>query len=125
MRALNQEEKVALAICFCLIVVELVLLLNIGAEDTGTRYPEIVGLTWSDNDATFTVRHIGPLHTVIVEVRVNGEYAIINPSYVELIPGAPTTITVTRTESFISGVEYEFTFVSASGNIFSYTATAP
>ena len=127
MHARSQEEKVALAMCFCLIVVELVLLSYIGAKDRRTTYLpiEIASLTWSDNNAIFRVINTGTRYTTIVEVRVNGERATMNPPSVRLDPADQATITVTRTGGFISGVVYEFTFITAKGTRFPYTATAP
>jgi P pilus assembly chaperone PapD len=126
--ALSQEEKGALAMCFCLVVVELVLLLFVGAEDR-TTFPmvpmKIASLTWNDNNAVFAVINTGTRYTTIVKVRVNDEYATMNPSSVTLYPGDQTTITVTKTGGFISGVVYEFRFITARGNAFFYTATAP
>lgn len=128
MRALSQEEKVALAMCFCLIVVELFLLLYIGTKDrrpTYYRYVEILGPTWNGNSAVFTVKNIESPFLTILEVRVNDGYAIMIPSVVALNYGDQTKITVTRTGGFLSGEVYEFTFITANGSQISHTATAP
>lgn len=65
-----------------------------------TEMLEIVGVTWSDNNAIFRVMNIGTADLTIVEVRVNGEHATMSPSPVTLNPGDQTTITVTRTGGF-------------------------
>jgi len=90
-----------------------------------TEELKIASLTWSDNNAIFTVINTGTADLTIVEVRVNDEYATMNPSSVTLNPSDQTTITVTRTGGFISGLKYEFRFVTAVGNAYLYTATAP
>jgi archaellum component FlaF (FlaF/FlaG flagellin family) len=92
-----------------------------------TEQLEIQGCTFNTGNAnvTFSVQNTGTAVLTIVEVRVNDEYATMNPSSVTLDPGDQTTITVTKTEGFISGVKYEFKFITAKGNIFLYTATAP
>jgi len=96
-----------------------------GTPSMSTEELKIVSLTWNDNNATFTVINTGTADLTIVEVRVNDEYATMNPSSVTLDPGDQTIITVTRTEGFISGVKYEFRFITATGNAYFYTATAP
>lgn len=90
-----------------------------------TEELKIVSPTWNDNNATFTVINVGTADLTIVEVRVNDEYATTDPSSVILEPGEQTTITVTGTGGFISGVTYEFRFITARGNSFLYMATAP
>ena len=96
-----------------------------GGTVTRTEDLKIIDLTWSINNATFTVINTGTSDLTIVEVRVNDEYATMNPSSVTLDPGDLTTITVTRTGGFISGVVYKFTFQTAMGNEFLHIATAP
>lgn len=90
-----------------------------------TEELKITSLAWDDNNATFTVRNIGTADLTIVEVRVNDEYATMNPSSVTLSSGDQATITVTRTGGFMSGVKYEFGFITAKGNQYFYMATAP
>jgi len=89
-----------------------------------TEKLEIIELTWNYN-ATFTVINTGTADLTIVEVQVNDEYTTMNPSSVTLNPGGEATITVSKTEGFTSGVKYEFSFITASGNRFSYVAVAP
>jgi len=90
-----------------------------------TEQLTILDPTWNDNNATFTVVNTGTTELTIVEVRVNDEYATMKPSSVTLYPSDETTIRVSKTEGFTSGVEYEFSFIMASGNRFFYVATAP
>jgi hypothetical protein len=90
-----------------------------------TEELKITSLTWNDNNATFTVTNIGTADLTIVEVRVNDEYATMNPSSVTLSSGDQATVTVTRTGGFISGAKYEFRFITAMGNRYFYTATPP
>ena len=90
-----------------------------------TEELKFIDFTWGDNNATFTVMNTGAVDFTIVEVRVNDENATMNPSSVTLYPGDETTITVTRTGGFTSGVKYEFGFITATGNAFVYTAVAP
>ena len=86
---------------------------------------QVVNLVWNNSNAIFTVRNVGTIGLTVVEVRVNDEYATMNPASVSLDPGSETTVVVSRTEGFTSGVKYEFAFITATGNRFSYMATAP
>ncbi|MDH5266768.1 MAG: hypothetical protein OEW62_03715 [Candidatus Bathyarchaeota archaeon] len=90
-----------------------------------TEELKIVGLAWNDDNASFTVINTGTADLTIVEVRVNDEYATMNPSSVTLSSGNQATVRVTRTGGFISGVTYEFRFITAKGNQYFYMATAP
>jgi flagellin-like protein len=71
-------------------------------------------------NANLTVRNIGSSDLSIQEVRVDGiTVAAADTSIAEpflLVKGNSTTITVTKT--FIQGVQYEFTVITAKGNTF-------
>lgn len=85
----------------------------------------IESLAWNYNNATFMVRNTGTADLIVIEVQINSVTATMNPSSVALSSGEQATITVTKTDGFISGTAYEFTFITATGNIYHYIAIAP
>lgn len=92
-----------------------------------TEQLNVENLMWKaeNADATFTVRNTGTSSLALVAVFVNGGIAEMTASPNLLSPGAQATVTVTKTGGFTSGMKYEFTFVTASGNQFVHVATAP
>jgi flagellin-like protein len=89
---------------------------------------------WGTNDAyfLFTVKNTGSTDLTIQEARIDG----VAPSDhncttagvpgVALTKGLSTTINVTRSSAFTSGVQYEFTVITSKGNTFGpYVKSAP
>jgi len=97
----------------------------------GTKQLIVENFMWKAENAgatftpTFTVRNTGTSNIALVAVFVNDTLAKMNASSTLLSPGAQATVTVTKTGGFTSGMKYEFTFVTASGNQFMYVTTAP
>jgi flagellin-like protein len=91
-----------------------------------TEELKITGHTWeSATPPTYVncaVKNTGTAKLTIVEVQING---VSNGTAltVAMDPGASTTLQVDGT--FASGTKYELSFVTATGNIFKYIATAP
>ncbi|MBE0512941.1 hypothetical protein IBX38_07815 [Candidatus Bathyarchaeota archaeon] len=83
--------------------------------------------TWGTNNTyiEITVKNTGSGALTISQVQVGGVAAddvTITPSALE--PGDPATIRITQ--SFTSGVKYEFAVITAKGNTFGpYIKTAP
>jgi hypothetical protein len=90
-----------------------------------TEQLTILSVTWETNSAIFTVQNTGTLTLTVVAVQINGVNATMSPSSVTLDVDAQTTITVSKTGGFTSGMRYQFAFVTASDFKFSYVATAP
>jgi len=94
-----------------------------------TEELKVISHTW-DNTGTvdyidLSVKNTGTETLTMSEVRVNDltiSNVIYSPS-ATLNPGSYATIQVNR--SFASGVEYEFAIITATGNRYTYVATAP
>lgn len=89
--------------------------------------------TWGINNAdiTLSVKNTGTGAMSVSEVRVN-DVAQSSVTYGGSFTGttshtldAGATGTITITKAFASGVKYEFAVLSATGNKFTYVATAP
>jgi len=97
----------------------------------GTKQLIVENFMWKAENAgatftpTFTVRNNGASNIALVAVFVNDTLAKMNASSTLLSPGGQATVTVTKTGGFTSGMKYEFTFITASGNQFVHVATAP
>jgi hypothetical protein len=90
-----------------------------------TEQLTIESISWNYNNATFVVRNTGTASLTIVEARINGVTATMNPSSVTLNSGEQATVTVTKADGFISGMSYNFAFITMTGNVYYYTAIAP
>lgn len=92
-----------------------------------TEQLSLVSLTWQAENAnvTFTVKNTGDSNLAMIAVFVNNQITKMTALTTLLSPGAQATVTVTRAGGFTSGMKYEFTFITASGNQFMYVATAP
>jgi hypothetical protein len=93
----------------------------------GTEELNIIGLTWGVNNeyADFLVRNTGSSSLTIIGVEVNDAPATMFPASVLLSSGTETSVRVSISTGFLSGVKYEFAFHTSSGNRFTYIATAP
>jgi len=97
-----------------------------------TEELKFTAYTWDSSSPyqwiRITVKNTGSSDLSISEVRVNDAAALddgITVPY-SLAAGAVVTLNVTRTNDYTSGVKYEFTVVTASGNTFGpYIKTAP
>jgi hypothetical protein len=91
-----------------------------------TEELKITGHTWeSATPPTYVncaIKNTGTAKLTIVEVQING---VSNGTAltVAMDPGASTNVRVDGT--FSAGTKYELSFVTATGNIFKYIATAP
>jgi len=167
------KDKIALAICFCLIVAltGFSTLLYVGAKGLESKVSDletktdnleaqnaelstkvqnltwtlgnlteglwdiefvqesltINNLVWSSGNsyANFTVKNTGTSTLTVVAVQINGVNATMIPSSVTLNVDAQTTITVSKSGGFTSGMNYQFTFITARDVKFFYTAIAP
>ena len=82
--------------------------------------------TWGTNQIAITIKNTGTGAATISEVRVNDiirSNATYSPVGQTMEPGASKTIAITQT--FSPGVKYEFAVLTATGNKFTYVATAP
>ncbi len=82
--------------------------------------------TWGTNQIAITVKNTGTGAMTISEVRVNDiirSNATYNPVGQTMDAGATKTITFTQT--FTPGVKYDFAVLTATGNKYTYVATAP
>ena len=93
-----------------------------------TEELKVLSHTW--NGTTYidlSVKNTGTGALTISEVRVND--AIANVTYTSgsatLDPTSSPTATLRITQSFTSGVKYEFAILTANGNKYAYIATAP
>ena len=97
----------------------------------GTKQLIVENLTWKAENAdvtftpTFTVKNNGTSNIALVAVFVNDTLAKMNSSSTLLSPEDQATVTVAKNGGFTSGMKYEFTFITASGNQFVHVATAP
>jgi flagellin-like protein len=81
--------------------------------------------TWSDTNATLTLKNSGTSDLTIESVRVNDNDATLTALVGSdtLAPGDERNFRVDYT--YVSGTKYEFAFYTASGNRYPYTSTAP
>jgi len=86
----------------------------------------IVNLEWATLNAyaTLTIQNTGTADLTVVAITVNDESALIEPTTLNLAPAVQGTIKVAGI-LFLSGQIYEFALITAIGNTFPYTATAP
>jgi len=91
----------------------------------GTEQMTFTNSVMTNTTATFTVRNPGSSDLSIQEVRVDGNVYSTNMTTPYPLPkGALVTILVTKT--WIPGVQYEFTVITAKGNTFGpLVKTAP
>jgi len=76
----------------------------------------------ADNQIDITVRNAGSASALITEAKVGNDVQDIDPD-VTLDPGEETTISVTYAWS--NWASYNVAVITASGNVFTYRATAP
>jgi len=76
----------------------------------------------ANNQIDITIRNIGSASALITEAKVGNDVQDIDPD-VTVDPGEETTISVTYAWS--NSVSYNVAVVTASGNVFTYRATAP
>ena len=93
-----------------------------------TEELKVISHTWGTGYVDLSVKNTGTGALTISEVRVND--AVMPAGNVTYTPtgqtmdaGASKTIRITRT--FAPGVKYEFAALTATGNKFTYVATAP
>ena len=98
-----------------------------------TEQLQFTNYAWGTNNANYamTVKNSGSSDLSIQEVRVDGNLATnvtASPTanYPLLTKGSNVTLTITPTNAYSHGIQYEFTVVTAKGNIFGpYIRTAP
>ena len=95
-----------------------------------TEQLQFTNYAWGTSNANYamTVKNSGSSDLSIQEVRVDGNLittvTVDNPDYPLLTKGSLVTLNITMT--YVHGVQYEFTVVTAKGNIFGpYIRTAP
>jgi flagellin-like protein len=90
-----------------------------------TEELKVQGHTWGTGTITLTVKNSGTSPLTLSEVRINDVVttATFNPASGTMDPG--TTATVAITHAFASGTKYEFAVITATGNKYTYVATAP
>jgi len=90
-----------------------------------TEELKVQGHTWGSGQITLTVKNTGTGALTVDEARVNdvAATATFDPDPCTLQPGDTGTVTITQT--FTSGVKYEFAVLTATGNKYTYVATAP
>jgi len=89
-----------------------------------TEELKVISCTWSSNVeyVDLKVKNTGTATLAISEVRVN-DVPKLRSLNVSLNPGEETTVRVSS--SFSSGVRYEFSIITMTGNKFIYIAVAP
>jgi len=98
-----------------------------------TEQLQFTNYAWGTSNATYamTVKNSGSSDLSIQEVRVDGNIitaVTADPAtpYPLLTKGSLVTLNITMTGGFSHGIQYEFTVVTAKGNIFGpYIRTAP
>jgi archaellum component FlaG (FlaF/FlaG flagellin family) len=100
-----------------------------------TEQLQFTNYAWGTSNATYamTVKNSGSSDLSIQEVRVDGNVIAaddVTPDpdtdYPLLTKGSLVTLNITLTGGYAHGVQYEFTVVTAKGNIFGpYIRTAP
>ena len=97
-----------------------------------TEEIRVTGHTWSGTTSVaLTLKNTGTGKLTISQIQVNGAANSSSPGWTGtnvLDPGDSSTITVLGsgyTGGFTAGTKYEFSFVTATGNVFKYIATAP
>lgn len=83
--------------------------------------------TWGASNAYFnmTVKNIGSSDLTIASIKVDGNSVTPNAPTLPYLLTKGTSVTVKVTSTFNSGVGYNFIVVTAKGNQFPYTQTAP
>jgi P pilus assembly chaperone PapD len=98
---------------------------------TSTEEITYTSYRWGTNDGsvTLTVENTGPMNLTIASIQVDGVTQATNVSPnigsgLSLAKAASQTFNITK--AFTSGIQYNFTVVTAKGNKFGpYTLTAP
>ena len=86
--------------------------------------------TWATDrtSISITVKNTGTGAMTLSEWRVNDAVVTANPATITLDAGTPTIVIVSPPSgltAFVSGTKYEFAVLSATGNKYTYVATAP
>jgi flagellin-like protein len=83
--------------------------------------------TTGNTDFQFTIKNTGSTDLTLAEARVDGVAPTTsNCTAYQLVKGASVGIDVAVTGGFDSGIQYEFTVITAKGNTFGpYIKTAP
>ncbi|HKZ92991.1 MAG TPA: archaellin/type IV pilin N-terminal domain-containing protein [Candidatus Bathyarchaeia archaeon] len=89
-----------------------------------TEELKIISHTWSANNAYIDVyvKNTGSAALTVQDVRVND---VTNGTALSISLSSGQSKTVTIIGPFISGAKYEFALLTATGNKFTYAATAP
>ena len=83
----------------------------------GTEQLKFTSSVMTITNATFTVRNTGSSDLSIQEVRVDGLTVTTNATMPHLLIKGDS-VTITATQSFASGIQYEFTVITTKGNTF-------
>ena len=92
-----------------------------------TEELKILNHTWDTNRAyiDLLVKNTGTSPLTLSEARVNDVSKPSNITSTALDAGASRVIRITPTSAFTPGVKYEFALLTATGNKYTYVATAP
>ncbi len=89
-----------------------------------TEELKVQGHTWGSGSITLTVKNTGTSALTLSEARVNdvvNSGATFTPATLD--PGLTSQVVISQT--YVSGTKYEFAVVTATGNKYTYVATAP
>ena len=91
-----------------------------------TEELKIISSTWAAGNAyiSLSLKNTGTGALTVNDVRVNDATNSSVTSF-SLTAGASKTIRVNPVTSFTSGTKYEFALLTATGNKYTYVATAP
>jgi len=87
-----------------------------------TEELKVQGHTWGTNQITLTVKNTGTTDLTISEARVNDN---VDTSFTSTPVTAGQVTTVTISYTFTPGTKYELSLITATGNRYTYVATAP
>ena len=89
----------------------------------GTEEVRITNVSFGTNTATITLKNTGASAVTITEIRVGSGDDLLTTDIV--MPAGAQNTTSALTLNYVPGNSYMFKAVSAKGNVFVYTATAP
>ena len=93
-----------------------------------TEELKIVSRTWASNNVyiDLTVRNTGTDSLTFVGAEINsGAVSSTSNATGSLAVNAQTVVRITPSSALTSGQKYEFAILTAAGNRYTYTATAP